>query len=709
MLTKAKEILKSIFGYDSFRDQQEKIIENILAKKDTIVLMPTGGGKSVCFQIPALILENLTIVISPLISLMKDQVDALKSNGVAAAFYNSSMSEIEKKVIQEKAEKNELKLLYLSPETLLQLSNSWFYSLKISLVAIDEAHCVSMWGHDFRPEYTQIKILRNQLIDIPFVALTATADRITRKDIATHLGLVDPITFLSSFNRPNLELNVKGNIPKQKKIDQILDFIESRSNQSGIIYCLSRKETEEWSQILKNNKINAHHYHAGLTSEERDKIQTDFINDDIGIICATIAFGMGIDKSNVRWVIHNNLPKNIEGYYQEIGRAGRDSLKSDTLLYYNYRDVKLLADFARESEHSQVLLEKLNRMLEYAEATTCRRKILLAYFSEELHENCGHCDVCKNPPQTIDGTILAQKALSAIARTNESIGNNTLIEILRGAKTADMYSKKYNELKTFGIGADLSVNEWLFFITQFKNIGLMEVAYDDSMHFKITPFGKKVLFNQLKISIANYKPKEKINNKKVKQPKFVESLSENELLFDRLKLLRRKIAVEENVPAYIVFSDATLQEMANEKPLTNNDFLAIQGVGMQKLNSYGEEFITLIKQFIANSTPKKTTYDETLELIQQGLSIDEIALIRKLSSTTIFSHIAKLYADGYPIKVQHYFDDEQVEKIKKVLPNFESTLQLKPIYEALNEEIEYGIIRLILTFLEKNHVNNQLS
>ena len=698
-----KSQLKKTFGYDNFRDQQEEIIEHILSKKDTIVLMPTGGGKSICFQIPALIFENLTVVISPLISLMKDQVDALKSNGVKAEFYNSSLSDESKKAIQTKAENNELKLLYLSPETLFQISSSWFRNLTISLVAIDEAHCVSMWGHDFRPEYTQIKILRNQLKEIPFVALTATADRITRKDIATHLGLIEPKTFLSSFDRPNLNLNVKGNIPKQKKIDEILDFIESKPNQSGIIYCLSRKETEEWSQILKDNNINSAHYHAGLTSDERDKIQTEFINDEIPIICATIAFGMGIDKSNVRWIIHNNLPKNVEGYYQEIGRAGRDGLKSDTILYFNYRDVKLLADFARESEHSTVLLEKLNRMIEFAEATTCRRKILLAYFSEELHENCGKCDICKNPPSTIDGTIIAQKALSAIKRTDESIGNNTLIDLLRGAKTSEMFSKKYNELKTYGIGADLNVNQWMFYITQLKNIGLVEVAYDENMHFKITNYGNKVLFENMKITFAAYKEKEKVVKGKSKVVKEAKQLTIDEILFDRLKLLRKKISVKENVPAYIVFSDATLTQMANEKPKTKNELLSIQGIGMQKSETYGEEFIALINQFTQDLEPKKSTYDETFELIKSGISIEAIATIRNMAPTTIYSHVAKLYLEGYPIKIENYITEEDIYKIEKVLPDFESTIQLKPIYETLNGEIDYGIIRLTLSYLERKN------
>ena len=698
MNLEAKKQLKSIFGYDNFRDQQEQIIEEILAKKDVIVLMPTGGGKSICFQIPALIFENLTVVISPLISLMKDQVDALKTNGVSAAFFNSSVNEQAKNQIIQDAQSGKLKILYLSPETLMPAMNTWFNDLNISLVAIDEAHCVSMWGHDFRPEYTQLKVLRTKLSDVPFVALTATADKITRKDIETHLGLNSPTTFLSSFDRPNLNLEVRGNVPKQKKIDQILDFIEARPGKSGIIYCLSRKETEEWAQILSDNGVKANYYHAGLTSDQRDKIQTEFINDEIPVICATIAFGMGIDKSNVRWVIHNNLPKNIEGYYQEIGRAGRDSLKSDTLLYYNYRDVKLLSDFARDSEHSAVLLEKLNRMLEYAESTTCRRKILLAYFSEVLPNNCGNCDVCRNPSATFDGTILAQKALSAIKRAEEKAGNNTIIDILRGAKTTEMFSKGYNNLKTFGIGADLGVQQWLFYLTQLKNIGLVEIAYDDNMHLKISPFGEKVLFGKLTIQLANFKEKEKLS--KIKEKKQPSTLSPDELLFDRLKLLRRKIAIEDNVPAYVVFSDATLTQMSAEKPITENAMLAIQGIGLQKFNTYGKDFIDLFKLFIKDSGPKISTYDETYELVKKGIWVDDIAKMRNMAVATIYSHLAKLMQEGKPIDFKTYVSDEEFVKIKAVLPQFDDKSTLKPIYEALNGEIEYGIIRMTLTYLE---------
>lgn len=698
----ALSILKKYFGYSSFRGNQSDIISNVLEKKDTIVLMPTGGGKSICFQIPALIFKGTTLVISPLISLMKDQVDALNSNGISAAYVNSSMDEIERSLVIQKASNNKLKLLYMSPETLIPSMQTWLNDISISLVAIDEAHCVSMWGHDFRPEYTQIETLRNRLSHIPFVALTATADKITRKDIELHLGLKSPTTFISSFDRPNLNLTIKGNLPKKQKIDEILDFIEAREGQSGIIYCLSRKETEEWSDLLNLHNIKSAYYHAGLSNIERDRIQTEFINDNIPIICATIAFGMGIDKSNVRWIIHNNLPKNIEGYYQEIGRAGRDGLPSDTLLFFNYRDVKLLSDFADESEKNSVLIEKLNRMLEYAEATTCRRKILLAYFSEVYSKNCGNCDVCRNPKEMFDGTIIAQKALSAIKRTNENAGNNTIIELLRGAKTTEMFSKGYHELKTYGIGSDLSFKEWQFYLTQLKNIGLIEIAYDDSMHLKISNYGFSVLLGKQRIQLANYLEKIKQNPKSLKKTKSLSPspLSLDDLLFDQLKLLRRKLSVEFNVPPYIIFSDATLQQMANEKPKTNLEFLAIQGVGEQKLATYGEDFMSVIRNFNRSNTQESSTTEITYSLLKNGLSIEEISIKRNLSETTIYSHLSQLLNEGKQISIFDFVTNFEIEKIKELSLKIDPVNQLKPYFEALNGEIEYGKIRLCLTYLQ---------
>lgn len=699
-MEEAKTILKRVFGYDQFRPGQERIIEHIMARKDALVLMPTGGGKSICFQVPALLFEGMALVISPLISLMKDQVESLIANGVEAGYINSSQSEADKNEVLYKAREQKLKLLYVSPETLVAGINTWLHELHFSMVAVDEAHCVSMWGHDFRPEYTMIKDLRAQWNDIPFVALTATADKITRKDIVQHLGLKAPELFSASFDRPNLSLEVMGNVSKKDKTKEIVGFIKSRPGDSGIIYCLSRKETEEWATILQNNGVNAKHYHAGLNPDERAKVQEDFVRDDIPVICATIAFGMGIDKSNVRWVIHTNLPKNMEGYYQEIGRAGRDGMLSVTRLYYNYRDVILLKDFASQSEQQEILLEKLNRMLQYAEASTCRRRILLAYFAESLAENCGNCDVCKNPPVYLDGTILAQKALSAIKRTQEKVTANVLIDILRGAKNAAIYNGNFHQLKTYGIGSDLNWNTWSHHLTEMKNIGLVEIAYDDHMHLKVTDYGSKVLFEGEKVQLTAPKTDFPKQEPKTKTKATPTPLSDQEVLFNKLKMLRRKLAVGQNIPPYLIFNDATLHEMTLELPRNNDDFLAVSGVGIQKLENYGRDFIELIQAHLSESKSKRTTYEETLILLQSGKTPDEIAALREIHVTTIYSHIAKLFSEGYPIEIEHYVSAEELEKISAVLPSLEDPLLLKPLFDALNGEIDYGKIRLAMAYFD---------
>ena len=695
------KILKKHFGYSSFRPQQEEIISNVLKGNDTIVLMPTGGGKSICFQLPALVLPHLTLVVSPLISLMKDQVEALRANGISASFFNSTLSESDKIALIDECNSGKIKLLYISPEALIASKNGWISQLNISQIAIDEAHCVSMWGHDFRPEYQQLGELRLQFQDIPFIALTATADKITRKDIQTQLNLNNPTLFLSSFNRPNLSLEVRSKVQKKQKQKQVAEFIKERATQSGIIYCLSRKETQEWATYLKSQNIPAEFYHAGMPPDKRAKVQEDFINDDLQIICATIAFGMGIDKSNVRWVIHNNLPKNLEGYYQEIGRAGRDSLPSTTILYYNMRDVKMLFDFIQDSEFKEIYKEKLQRILQYAEATSCRRRILLSYFSEHLAEDCGNCDVCKNPPEFIDGKVIAQKALSAVYRTKESIGALTCINILRGAKTANIFEKRYNFIKTYGVGADLSFNDWQHYITQLINQGVFEIAYDEHFNLKITNFGQQILKGEVDIKLTRPLTKEEVKAKeKASKRKSKKVLSPNQQLFEKLRELRKDLAKENGLPAYIVFHDSTLKEMASEMPKSAEDMMQISGVGEAKFRRFGHLFLDAINTFIpeepALELPKLSTYEQTLKLHQDGLSLDEIAMTREVKKDTIVNHLIKLKTEGKDINLEGLIDDDIKNKVKDAYQNLEKPEGLKPIFDELNGEVEYFQIRLAL-------------
>ncbi|MDC0178040.1 DNA helicase RecQ [Polaribacter sp.] len=700
MIKQTHTVLKNVFGYDNFRPLQEEVIDRTIAGKDSFVLMPTGGGKSICFQIPALILDGITIVVSPLISLMKDQVQALKSNGIKADFFNSSISIEEENDVVNRAINGDLQLLYLSPEKLIAVSNTWLKKLNINLVAIDEAHCVSMWGHDFRPEYTQLKVFRNSLPLVPFMALTATADKSARKDIEEQLGLNKSKLFISSFDRKNLSIEIRGQVQKKKKLQEIINFIDRRKNESGIIYCLSRKNTEEVADYLKKEGHSVAFYHAGMNFEERENTQTDFINDDTKIIVATIAFGMGIDKSNVRFVIHYNLPKNIEGYYQEIGRAGRDGLPSETVLYYNMRDFVLYSQFADNGANSTMQKEKLNRMLQFTEAKSCRRKILLSYFGEHLAENCGNCDVCDNPPKDFDGTILAQKALSGIARMKEKDGITMLINLLRGSNNADIHSKQYFNLKTYGIGKDVSFFDWRDYVIQMANQGLIEIMYAESSALKITPIGWQILKGEKTIRLTKpLRPKEK--NKKQKVTKTTHEDEINNGLFSELKKIRYAIAKEENMPAYIIFNDKSLKLMASKLPTTENEFLAISGVGMNKMEKYGEEFMDVIRKFKSVAKPRKIgTTIKTFNLYQEGLNPSEIAEKRNLSITTIFSHLSQLYSEGKKVDIEQYINT--INKVREVFNKLGRKIELKPIYDKLNEEVSYSEIRISITLILKN-------
>ncbi len=596
--------LKTYFGYDSFRPLQEEIINQTLAKKDSLVLMPTGGGKSICFQLPALLLEGTAIVVSPLISLMKDQVEALQSNGIAAGALNSNNTETENANLRRECLMGKIKLLYVSPEKLLSEIDFLLCDIQLSLFAIDEAHCISQWGHDFRPEYTQMSILREKFPEVPIIALTATADKITRTDILHQLRLKDPKVFISSFDRPNLSLTVKRGYQQKEKSKTILDFIVKRPHQCGIIYCMSRSKTENVAKMLQENGIKTAIYHAGRSVMERNKAQNDFINDKVQVVCATIAFGMGIDKSNVRWVIHYNLPKSIENYYQEIGRAGRDGMESDTLLFYSLSDLILLSKFAHDSSQQNINLEKLSRMQQYAEANICRRRILLSYFGETVNKDCGNCDVCKNPPERFDGTIIVQKALSAIVRTNEEIGTTMLVDILKGFNNAEVIEKGYNKLKTFGAGRDIPPRDWYDYLLQILQLGYFEIAYNESNHLKITNSGRDILFGKAKATLVIIKREESIikskKKKSIKESKSEKIVYDNldNTIFEELRVLRKKLADEQNVPAYIVLSDKVLHSLSTLRPISIEEFGNISGIGEYKKERYGKDFVTLINKLV---------------------------------------------------------------------------------------------------------------
>ena len=700
------KILKDIWGYTTFRPQQEKVVDHVLAGKDCLVIMPTGGGKSLCFQLPALIMSGITIVVSPLIALMNDQVNALKMSGVPVESMHSNMNAKQLSQVETDLKLGKLKLLYVSPE---RMNSSGFIeflaTLDISLFAIDEAHCVSVWGNDFRPDYVLLNKVRDRFANVPFIALTATADDATQKDICLQLYLNDPQIFVSSFERTNITTEAR---PAEQKYRNLIEFLHQVKGQSGIIYCLSRKETEKLSIKLNQGGFKSEYYHAGMDPDDRSRVQKAFQDDKVQFICATIAFGMGIDKSNIRWIVHYAMPKNLEGYYQEIGRAGRDGTPARSLLFYSWGDYIMLKRFIDDSnakeEFKTVQYAKLERMWEYASANECRTNLVLNYFGEFRSENCNHCDNCIKPPKSVDGTIIAQKALSAVIRCGEIVGLNLLIDILRGSYKAEVRDGGFDKIKTFGAGKDISFINWKIYITQLINQGFIRIDYTDRFSLKTTPLTNSVLYEGKKVRLVDLSTGQlELEKPKPRQKKL---LVEDELL-QKLKEWRSELAREKQVPAYVIFSDKVFDNIVEAKPTTKSDLITIEGIGKVKLEQYGDDLISIIQGYITSQDHLKNikgqTYIETFQLLKQGMSISAIAQKRDISEVTVFSHIAYLYTKDEPIDIMAYITKDDISTVEMAWVKADKQMNIASIAEHLFEPIEFHKIRLSLAVIVKKY------
>ena len=709
-----QQTLQQYFGYNSFRHNQEEIIENVLAKKDSIVLMPTGGGKSLCYQIPALVLEGVTIVVSPLIALMKDQVDALKLNGVAAAFLNSSQSSSEQSSIMMQLKNDRLKLLYVAPERLLGQNGllNYLKAINVSLFAIDEAHCISHWGHDFRPEYLVLGQLKKQFPAVPIIALTATADSLTKKDIIQKLEVTNYTVYENSFNRPNISYYIKQ---KRNHFNQLTDFLSAHKEDSGIIYCLSRSSTEKLAEDLRDEGYAAAAYHAGLEKNIKEKNQDKFLKDEIKIIVATIAFGMGINKSNVRFVVHVDLPKNIEGYYQETGRAGRDGLPSEAILFYSASDVFKLKSFARvegNEAQSKVMLKKLDQMAAFCETRQCRRKYLLNYFDEPAANFCGSCDVCLSQEEKVDATIEAQKLLSAVTRLQERFGINYVIDFLRGSSTT---KTEHQSIKTFGIGKDISKDQWKIYVKDMLQLGYLQQSDTEYPVLLLTETSRQILKGEMQVMLVK---SVSVNKEIIQKNNMAEPVNAD--LFKKLKTIRYDLAKEENVAAFQVFSDSTLVELATYLPLTNTDLAKISGFGDIKLAKYGNQFLDAIIDYCrANNlttkidlkAPKRQrknpaverstdTKKQSLQLYQLGRSIEAIALERGLSTGTVEGHLAHFIFSG-ELNINEMVNAEKLKVIAETIEANNNSLAIAPIKQKLGDGYSYGEITAVMNYMRR--------
>ncbi len=636
---KALTALRRFFGYSAFRPGQLEIISSVMSGRDALVIMPTGGGKSITFQIPALLLPGLTIVVSPLLSLMRDQVDALRANGIPAATLNSLQTPEESRAVIDALGAGYIKLLYISPERLLADLPRWQLSTPISLIAIDEAHCISRWGHDFRPEYARLAEIRRLRPEVPVMALTATADRLTRDDIIARLALRSPAVFISSFDRPNLSLAVRPRPGKAAKIAEISSFIDRHPADTGIVYCLARKTTEALAGELGRRGYRAAAYHAALPAPVRQEVQTRFRQGKLQVVVATVAFGMGIDKSNIRWVVHNNMPSCIESYYQEIGRAGRDGLPAETLMYYSIQDLITLRQFANDSGQTEVNLEKLRRIDEYARSGICRRRILLSYFGQEMTCDCGNCDVCLNPPPQVDASLAVRKALSAIIRSGEQAGTSMLIDILRGSARADLRARGFDRIKTYGAGRDIDAPTWEAIILQMLQTGMIEIDYSDANHLRVTPYGRRIVFSSDPIMLPIPRPAEPRRGR-ASQAAQARPLVPRDRLIEALRATRRKIADKEGLPDYMVISDPALQSIADSLPASLTAFAAIEGISDHKAAAYWNPISkTLSREVKGYSGQAVKSEDLTLFLFRRGHTPADIALMRGIQPSTVYNHL----------------------------------------------------------------------